>query len=325
MTDRLPDFFMVGAPKCATTSMDDYLAQHPQIFMSPVKESHMFATDLYPPGTQCFWERYCGFFEGVRDERRVGESSVFYMLSRTAARALHDFRPDARILVMLRNPLDVLESHHSQIRYEGLEDEPDLTRALAREAERKAAVPPERAIYRERVLHYRDVVDFAPQLARFRDTFGAERVHVVLFDDLTANPAREYARVLDFLGVDTTFVPRFERKNANKSVRFPALRTLLYETPDSVSRASRVVLPTRRGRVAVREWLKRLNTRYEPRAGMPPALRREMAEQLRPGIERLSAMLDRDLTPWLDDRPLTGFKEVPIAPGEGASIGCPAE
>ena len=91
ITPRLPNFFIVGAPKCATTSMDHYLGQHPDIFMCPSKETHYFADDLYPRGTKCSWTRYSGFFADAKNEAIVGESSVFYMLSQTAAQAIRDF------------------------------------------------------------------------------------------------------------------------------------------------------------------------------------------------------------------------------------------
>ena len=301
-----PNLFLVGAPKCATTSMDAYLAQHPEIYMSPRKESHLFARDLYPDGTQCTWERYCSFFDGVTDEPVRGESSVFYLLSRTAAAALADYAPDAKILVMLRNPLDVLESHHSQIVYEGLESEPDVARAVRLEPVRKAACPPDRAIYKDRVLHYLDVVRFGEQLARFRAHFAPGQIHTVIYDDLKADPAREYAKVLAFLGVDPTFQPAFERINANKAVRSAKLRTLLYETPDLLTRVSRIVLPNYTVRRRVRNAIKRLNTNYKQRQGMPAALRREVAQALQGDIADLSDMLGRDLSPWLADHPLPG-------------------
>lgn len=317
---KRPNLFLVGAPKCATTSMDDWLGQHPEIYMSPQKETHLFARDLYPEGTQCTWARYCGFFDGVRGEPVRGESSVFYMLSRTAAADLAAYAPDARILVMLRNPLDVIESHHSQIVYEGLEPETDVAKAVRLQEARLAACPPERAIYKDRVLHYLDVVRFGEQLARFRAAFPAARIHTVLYDDLKADPAGEYAKVLAFLGVDPAFRPDFAHQNANKKVRSARLRSFLTETPETVTRLSRVVLPSYALRRRVRAAVKRLNTRYQPRTGMPAGLRREMARHLQSDVADLSEMLGRDLTPWLADQPIDppAGRSAPDTPGAPA-------
>jgi hypothetical protein len=304
LASQRPNFFLVGAPKCATTSMDAYLGQHPQIFMARGKESHFFARDLYPEGIGCSWDLYSSMFENVSGENIRGESSVFYLLSRTAAKDLAAFAPDAKILIMLRNPLDVLESHHSQIVYEGIESEKDVTTALRLETDRKNSCPSDRATYKERVKHYSDVVRFGEQLARFREHFTPEQIHTVIYDDLKADMAHEYAKVLAFLGVDTNFQPVFELKNANKTVRSATLRTLLYQTPEPITRLSRMVLPNYTLRRRVRNAIKRMNTNYQPRRPMAQDLRREIAQTLRADMENLSEALGRDLTPWLQDQAL---------------------
>jgi len=296
--EPVPNFFIVGAPKCATTSMDDYLAQHPEIFMYPLKEPHYFAEDLYWEQKRDWDAKYWRTFGEAGDEPVVGESSVFYMLSETAAAAIHAHQPRAKILVMLRNPVDVIASHHSQIVYEALEPEADLERALALEARRKAEAAGRRTTFRDRVLHYRDVVAFAEQIERFLERFPREQVHVVFFDDLRRDPAGTYRDVLAFLGVDTGFVPRFEVQNANKRARSGWVTDFLRYTPDWVSAASRMVLPKREWRKGVRQAIKRANTRFVPRPPMSDALRARLTEELAPEVERLGRLLGRDLSDW---------------------------
>ncbi|MBK5910944.1 hypothetical protein CCR85_05480 [Rhodothalassium salexigens] len=294
----VPNFFIVGAPKCATTSMDAYLAAHPEIYMAPRKEPHFFARDLYPEGVGCSAEAYGRLFEGVAGEPVVGESSVFYMLSQTAARAIHDARPDAKILIMLRDPIEVLASHHSQIIFEGLEDEPDLARALALEAARRARHGAGSLTYQEKVLHYRDVVAFADQVARFQALFPPEQIKVVLFEDVKADLPGVYGEILAFLGVDPTFQPTFKVQNANKRLRSARLGAFLRETPGWVTALGRVVLPSAAWRYKTRMFLKRLNTDFRRREPMAPALRAHLAAELDPQVRRLEALLDRDLSHW---------------------------
>lgn len=138
---RKPDFFIVGAPKSGTTAMHEYLGQHPDIFMPKVKESHHFATDLLPPNRPNSYYRsidnYLAIFKGARNEKIVGESSVFYLYSKTAAKNIYEFNKDSKILIMVRNPTEWLESYHSQLVYNGDEDILDLCEALKAEEEQK--------------------------------------------------------------------------------------------------------------------------------------------------------------------------------------------
>ena len=125
---RRPNFFILGAPKCGTTALSAYLREHPRVFVSQPKEPHYFCDDFdyyYAPG-QRSEAHYLGLFADA-DERHlaVGEASVWYLYSATAARNIIAFAPDARIIVMVRNPVELVPSLHSQLRYMLDEAEPD--------------------------------------------------------------------------------------------------------------------------------------------------------------------------------------------------------
>ena len=301
--EPIPNFFIVGAPKCATTAMDAYLAAHPDIYMCPRKEMHFFARDLKPDPDGVVAERYRRAFSQVADERIVGESSVFYMLSEVAAREIAAFQPRAKILIMLRDPIDVIASHHSQIVYEGYETEKDLARALALEETRRAAHAGRSLTIPEKVLHYRDVVRFADQVERFHAHFPREQVHIVLFDDVRWDVAAAYEGILRFLGVDPGFQPEFQVRNANKEVRNRAMHRFLRQTPDWFTRTARLLLPSAQSRERLRTALKRLNTRFTRRPPLSPALRAKLADELRPEVERLERLLGRDLSHWCRSEP----------------------
>ncbi len=297
-SEPIPNFFIVGAPKCATTAMDRYLGEHPAIYMSPAKESNFFARDLYPNGGGCTPERYAGFFKDLGDEPVVGESSVFYMLSHTAAEAIHAHNPKAKILIMLRDPVDVVASHHSQIVYETFETEKSLERALALEPERRKKAEGRAIEIPERVRFYRGVVKFADQIERFLNVFPRDQVHIVLYDDVRRDVGEVYRQILRFLGVDEDFEPSFVVENANKEMRSKSFAKFLRRTPNWVSLASRIVLPRRSWRIKLRHLLKRANTNFKPREPIPPALRTSLAAELRPEVEKLSTLLGRDLSHW---------------------------
>ncbi len=278
--------------------MDSYLAAHPEIFMAKSKESHYFADDLYPPDIRCPRSRYFGFFESVTTEKIVGESSVFYMLSQTAAKRIHAHQPDSKILFMLRDPMEVIVSHHSQIVFEGLETEKDFSKALALEHERRATHDNKHITYRERVLHYRDIVRFSEQIERFMAVFPPNQLHFVFYDDVREDLPGTYAGILRFLGVDDSFQPEFTVKNANKELRSKRFGAFLRETPDWVTALSRVILPTEGLRYKARMKLKRINTSFKPRPPLPVDLRYSLMQELQPEVTRLSKLLDRDLSHW---------------------------
>lgn len=295
---REPNFFIVGAPKSATTFMDYSLAQHPDIFMCPFKETHYFAADLFPNGSKIPWDRYSSFFEDVKSETVIGESSVFYMLSRGAAEAIRDFCPDAKILIMLRDPIDVIAAHHSQILYETYETEQSLRRALELEQQRRLAHAGKQILLRERVTHYREIVEFSDQIQRFLDRFPREQIHFTIYEDVKNDTMAVYRDVLSFLGVDPTFEANFEIKNANKVLRNRRVQVFLRETPEWVTKASRLLLPHQSLRNWLKTNLKQLNSRRVSRNAVPEDLRTLLAEELKPEVDRLSALLGRDLSHW---------------------------
>ena len=134
MTSPVPGFFIVGAPKTGTSAMWRYLMDHPDVFMSAKKEPHYYATDIVDPivrDPSLGIDWYLSLFRDAGDAKVVGEASIFYLFSKAAIPALRDAYPDAKILVMVRNPVDLIHSFHSQLLYSGQETEKSFERAWA--------------------------------------------------------------------------------------------------------------------------------------------------------------------------------------------------
>ena len=298
---RGPDFFIVGAPKCGTTAMTDYLGQHPEIGMCAEKETQHFATDLYPRfglkrvnrwRTQ---DEYLKLFEGAQDRKRIGEASVWYLYSSAAPREIIEFSPAADIIVMLRNPLQALPSLHSQFVFVGIEPVEDFERALDLDEERERSGAPQGFP----PSSYRSAVRYSEQLKRYLDVFGRERVHVVIYDSFRERTQDEYRATCEFLDVDPDFTPEISVVNPNKRARSRTLRDLLERTPEPLRRVLHAStsqgLRRRTGRA-----LKRMNTRFEPRE----PVRDEVMHSLRPLVARevseLRALVGVDLSFWLE-------------------------
>ena len=293
---RMPDFFIVGAPKCGTTAMYDYLRQHPGVFMPFHKEPLFFGSDLTRRYGQMSRREYEALFAEARPDQRVGEASAWYLFSTRAALEIADAAPDARIVVMLRNPIDVMYAQHSQLLFSEQEDIADFGEALAAEEDRAAGrrLPP--GPIRPENLRYRAMVRFAEQLERYIDAFGADRVHVIIHEDLVADVAAEYRRLVTFLGADPEFHPDFTPSNENKRVRQRWLQRLIWNPP----LVRRLIPVARRYPIAhrLRGRLLSMNSRVERRAPMDPALRRRLTLELAPEVERLGRLIGRDLSAW---------------------------
>jgi hypothetical protein len=298
-----PNLFIVGAPKSGTTALASYLNQHPAIFVAD-KELSFFGGDLVfrtHNGGQWHisYRAYLEWFSRHGDCRYRADRSVFYLYSSLAAGEIHDFDPDSRIIILLRNPVDQMHSQHGEMLFQGDEDIRDFGDALAAEADRRCGrrVPP--GCQKLFGLLYRDIARYPEQVERYLSAFGHGGVCVVLYDDLVADAAGTYRRVLEFLEVDPGHVPAFDVVNANKVVRSARARDLLRHTPPALGRVGRMVVPNQYARAALRRRLHGLNTERRPRPPVAPHLRLALQNEFEPDIRRLEQLVGRDLSPWL--------------------------
>lgn len=301
----LPNFFIVGAPKSATTAVYEYLRQHPEIFMPRVKELHFFGTDLqFLPPARNFSSVprsdedlafYLSFFAEAHDAKAIGEASVWYLYSRRAAQEIKDLVESAKIIIMLRNPVDLLYSLHSQFLWEGNEDIEDFEEALAAEADRRQGQRLPKTLQFPQGLFYTDVVKFYEQVHRYLKVFGPDNVLVLLYEDFARDPRQSFCSVLRFLGVSETFLPEFQRVNPSKRVRSKMLRDLLVRPPSIVRLMGKTLLPGQiRSRVI--PYLRKINTKCVPRSGLHQDTRSKLLQEFQPEIEKLQNLLDRDLS-----------------------------
>lgn len=297
---KKPDFFIVGAPKCGTTAMNHYLGQHPEIFIPDLKELHFFGSDLKFNRHRPNREEYLALFQEAGREKRVGEASVWYLYSKEAAEEIKEFCPTADIIIMLRNPVDMLYSLHSQMLYTGNEDIADFEVALEAEEDRKQGLRiPSTALFVPG-LFYRETVEYSRQVERYLNVFGREHVHVIIFDDFRKYADDLLKKTFQFLGVNPDFQPDLRIVNANKQIRSRKLQRFLNSPPQVTRRFGRAFATTK-VRQRILKGLKSYNTNYESRYSMDPQLRRRLQAEFAPEVEELSRLLDLDLRYWLKD------------------------
>ena len=307
-----PNFFIVGAPKCGTTSLHEYLRRHPDVFMPFYKEPHYFGSDLQGSRFRQFRnkpEKYLKLFQDARGEKRIGESSPWHLVSRRAAAEIHAYDPEAKIIIMLRSPVDMMYSMWAQFVYSGNEQIDSFEEALAAQAERRQGKRIRRAAHCITGLFYHDMARYCEQVRRYFDVFGRENVQVIIFDDFKSDTAAVYRDVLDFLDIDSRFTTRFDVANPNKNARLPWLRKLIVSNGFSLMllkdrltylATTHTLVPysyrTRAVKTVVAAY-----TKYARRTPLAAETRRRVTQEFVDEIDRLSVLLDRDLSHWQQD------------------------
>ncbi len=304
---RVPDFFIVGHPKCGTTALYRMLRSHSQIFMPDIKEPWFLAPEQRSPLRGAVvsrrpetLEQYLALFAPARPDQRAGEASSSYLMSSSAAGRIAELSPRARIVAILREPASFLRSLHLQSVQVHVETERDLRRALALEDERRQGrqIPP--GSPRPQALLYSEHVRYVEQLRRYHDLLGRARVLVLIYDDFRARNEATVRRVLRFLEVDE--LAPIEMVEANPTVAVRSLR--LHRAVQAVQVGSGPVAEV------VKASLKTITSRRLRHAGLravrrgvvfgaSPAPDAELMVELRrrfaPEVAALSEYLERDL------------------------------
>ncbi|MEO0532120.1 MAG: sulfotransferase [Planctomycetota bacterium] len=292
---RLPDFVIVGAPKCGTTTLYQYLLRHPGIFMSTPKEMSFFSKpEVYARGFP--W--YTALFEPAGDDQLCGEASTTYARWPTyegTAERMADAVPEARLIYLVRNPVDRVYSFYAHRMREQVSAGIDEFLAATPEAIHSGL--------------------YMSQLDELLRHFPREQLHVLLLDDLKASPQAVIDGVLGFLGLDSIDLAAEKKIVANQgSGHFAATQsvTRLTGAIKRVPVLGQAVRMVPRGtRRAAFEWLqkgpvgRRLKKRHTRQmTSLTPALRRRLYGHFRDDLDRFEAFLGRDLSHWKE--PATG-------------------
>ncbi len=300
-----PNFFIVGAPKCGTTALSEYLREHPQVFVSQPKEPHYFCADFdyyYAPGQRRL-EHYLRLFDGAGEgDRAVGEASVWYLYSTEAGPAIREFDPGARVVAMVRNPLEMVPSLHSQMHYMLDEDVADLEEAWRLQDDRaEGCCVPDSCRVPEFLL-YGPAASLGAQITRLYQSIPPEQVLVIPIDDLREDAGAVYRRVLRFLDVPDDGRTSFPAVNQNKAHRARAVARLTQRPPrplvQAVGGVKRVIGVERLGAL---DRVRARNRVVRGRGSIDPAFRSELAAYFRDDVARLEELLGRDLSAWLDE------------------------
>jgi Sulfotransferase domain len=300
---RIPDFFIVGHQKCGTTALYNMLRPHPQIFMPDVKEPRFFVPELLRPDRELSrLDAYLSLFAPAGEHQRVGEASPQYIRSHTAAGAIAEMQPAARIVVILREPASFLRSFHLQMVQSNIEPQRDFGRALELvDARREGRRLPRRCRNREPLL-YTDHVRYVEQLQRFQAVFAPEQISVLIYDDFRRDNVAVVRSVLRFLDVDDSRPIETVETKPLQAVRSQTLRRFAdsartarqypgFSTP--AGRLLNALTPSALRSERFRSRWRKLV--YEKPTPPDEGLMRELRRRCKPEVVALGALLGRDL------------------------------
>lgn len=282
----LPDFFIIGAPKCGTTTLYDWLGQHPQV-NAPHKEPGFFSQDLEPtthlPTHIPTREAYEAIF--ATDDPAVlvsGEATPKYLYSDAALDRIAQLRPDAKIIVCLRDPVDLAISFHNQKVKEGVEREPDFARAWTRAVTADGASSLSMEPWPDGRINYAFWASFGRRLEQVFARFPQQNIRIYTINDLRQDPAATFCDLCGFLGIAQDQPVRLQASNTGYSMRAPRLHLALIALKRRLGPVLRLIARIRgRGGLGVIKFVKRMNESAQSYADtVPPTLRAEMTRAL---------------------------------------------
>lgn len=269
---RLPDFLIIGAMRSGTTSLARYLGAHPDVYVAPEKELHFFDRH-FELGIEHYRRQFAGATAQI-----AGEATQTYLYDALAVDRISTTLPDAKLIAVLRNPVDRAYSHYWQKRAYGTETL-SFAAAIAAEPERLREADRDQQF----AYSYLDRGHYVRQLEHVVERFPRTALHVLLLEDLRDDPESAYRAVCRFLHVANDVVPGNVGEPLNAFVSF---------------RSRKVRHVSRRFPRPLRNAVGRVNARgggYEP---LDPALRAELAEYFAPSNAELATWLGRDLDAW---------------------------
>lgn len=291
---KLPNFFIIGAPKCGTTSLSHWLSEHPQIYFSPVKEPFYYSTDILQKFRK--WDEYINLFKDAEEAHlAVGEGSTIYLFSQVAVNKIESIFDQPRYIIMLRDPVEMAYSLHEQQCYCFNENISNFNAAWHLSQQRRAGrkVPP--GCKSPQLLDYQNFCLLGEQVERLLSIVPRNRIHVILLDDIRDNVRSEYQRTLAFLGVNDDGRDNFPVYNRAKKWRNKWQGRLVRLITKNISwlKYKKRVIPKRS--FGFINLLKRNTLMIQKRPLMEEQLRKELKKFYIDDVKKLGEILDRDL------------------------------
>ena len=308
---KKPDFFVVGAAKSGTTSMYHYLKQHPDIFLPPVKEPVYFASDIVEHAHRCRsyvrnfnqekyfsnkefpdrhiifikkFEYYKKLYEQAEPEKVAGDMSALYLFSKVAAENIKNFNADAKIIILLRNPVDRAFSQYMMRIRDGKIMDRNFLKEVISDFEKREEDCKE--YYIEQGL-------YSEQIERYLNFFGEERVRIFLFEDFISNTKKVLSEIFAFLEVPDFPVDFSRVMNKSDLPKFPVLNSFL----KGIKRRFNNFFPDKTPHFLKKIYDNFFMGKEKPKLSFED--RKYLLDYFREDIKKTEKLIGRDLSNWL--------------------------
>jgi hypothetical protein len=298
---RTPDFFVVGASKCGTTALCEYLAANPHVCFARTKEPHFYSDDF--PGQKAdddfatYWRRNFSFFDPARHVA-VGDGSGTYYISSVAIANILAANPAARFVYMVRDPVDMMASWHQHVQFgigepATLEELWETRKPVIREIDFRPELKT-----REHFWQYRALASLGTRLEEMKMLIPAKQLMVIVFDDFIRDPKSAYEKVLAFIGVPSdarTAFPQVNQARAQRSYTLGRLNTAMPRWLINAVREFKHLVGLTHVSMNI---LVKLNAKKIERPPLTQAFRQKLVVEFASEVSLLETHLGRDLSAW---------------------------
>ncbi len=307
MNSLLPTFLIIGAGKSGTTSLHKYLNQHPEVFMCPVKETNFFELEgerilvngkedpqafKYYPQSVTSWDKYVKLFEQATKAKAIGETSPMYLYGKRSPEKIRHYLPNAKLVVILREPTSRLYSRYLHLARDGRLPTPNFEDAL----DKKQEIWWTRNDLVQEGFYYK-------HLSRYFETFPKEQIKVFLYEDLQKEPGRIMKELFQYIGVDDTFVPNMEVTYNLSGKPKNSLINMLIGADGVLIRSAKAVMPgvvkKLKNSMASQKMVENLRKKNLERPPVSPQIKKRFySEVYAEDIDKLEKLINRDLSKW---------------------------
>lgn len=297
----LPNFLIIGAAKAGTSSIFNYLIQHPKVYGPAIKEPAFFAfdnelVDFKGPGDELLnqtiitdFKDYQSLFDNVTEEQAIGEASVIYLYNEQAPYRIRHYIPDTKIIVILRNPVDRAISSFGHLSRDGFEPFMSLDEALKEEDKRKRN-------NWQHLWHYAGMGYYYESLKRYYGQFPEENIAIYLYDEFRRDSMGVLKSMFEFLEVEESFIPEVSYKYNVSGVPRSKLLHRFLRQPSAFKHGMKKIIPEK-----VRDGIRILVTEKNiipQKIDVSESTRQHLKEMYQEDILKTQSLINKDLSSW---------------------------
>lgn len=300
---KIPNLFLVGSGKCGTTTLYDYLNQHPDVFMCSPKEPAYFCQDIHKESDEFhkkqkfFFFRsepeYMNLFTPAKSQKVRGEASTLYFISKVSAKNIHGFNPQAKIVISIRNPVDLLYSIHGEYVLRFRENIQDFYEALAAEKTRRNGENIPEMAPAPSILFYSEYVKYSSHIQRYLDWFDKEQVKVIIYEEFKENNDKVIQDLFKFIHVDPDINIESKNYRSSRKIKSKLLKSAL--ASPYVSQLPKKIIKGKRY-YKWRSSFYKFAAKDEPRPQLQPKFIKELMEKYKEEVKKTERLLNRDLS-----------------------------